>query len=84
MDQRALHPDRHNHPAAVPSAADAADWAAFFPRFALDERATALARDDHAPQGERDEFSARAAPVGLRADALPPSRLTALRSPRAA
>lgn len=80
---RPHHPTRHDHPASTPSlAADASVWAALFPRLAIDERASALASDDHAAHSDADEFTARALPVGLQPDAIPHSRLTAFRDPR--
>jgi hypothetical protein len=79
---RPLHPTRHDHPASTPHAhADASIWAAFFPRLAIDEQASALARDDHAAHSDADEFTARALPVGLQPGAIPPSRLTSFREP---
>lgn len=80
------HMDRPHHPTRPDHHApsrhvhdDASVWAAFFPRLAIDERASALARDDHAAHSDADEFTARALPVGLLPDAVQPSRLTAFR-----
>lgn len=79
---RSITADRLNHPAATPSPhGDAWLWSAMFPRRTLDERATALARDDHAAHSDADEFTARALPVGFIPGAVDGSRLTAFRTP---
>ncbi len=80
--ERPHHPTRDDHPASTPHIHDDASvWAAFFPRLAIDERASALARDDHAAHSDADEFTARAVPVGLMPDSVQPSRLTSFREP---
>jgi len=77
-----MHADRLNHPASAASAFnDASVWSAFFPRIAVDERASNLARDDFAAHSDADEYTARAVPVGLCPEALDGSRLTTLHQP---